>query len=293
MSNSPLINQTILDPSCSPDRKLNGREYRIRKITIHHAASPKASGAQVANYLAKRSEGSANYCIGNAGDIVLAVPEEQRAWTSNSSKNDVEAVTIEVANDKGEPNWEISDVAMARLIDLCVDIVRRNDIKTLDGKPGLTWTGDSTGTLTAHYMFASTACPGPYLKSKLPWIAGEVTRRVQQLNENPSSSDIVKPPVPQPDPEPEPHVITPNGGYSPAYYKENGHSYGKVFTVTARSGLNCRKNAGKKYDIIATFPKGTKVTWYGYYNKDDTGIRWLLVKGPKNTTGYCMENFLK
>lgn len=286
MSNSPLINQTILDPSSSPDRRIDGRNYRIRKITIHHAASPKASGEQVARYLATKSGGSANYCIGNAGDIVLSVDESCRAWTSSNRWNDAEAVTIEVANDKGAPNWEISDVAMARLIDLCVDICRRNDM------PGLTWTGNKNGTLTTHDMFAATSCPGPYLKSKMPWIAEEVTRRVNELNNNPSASDIVKPPTPEPDMSIDEHVITPNGGYSPAMFKEDGHSMGKTLTVTARSGLNCRKNAGKKYDIITTFPKGTKVQWYGYYNKDDLGIRWLLVKGPK-FTGYCMENFLK
>ena len=287
MSNSPLINETILDPNYG-SRNVGGREYKITKITIHHAAGPRQSGAQVARYLAKKDGGSANYCIGWQGDIVLAVPEEYRAWTSSNSINDAQAVTIEVANEKGKPNWEISDISMARLIDLCVDICRRN------GMPGLVWTGDSKGTLTTHDMFAATECPGPYLKSKMPWIAQEVTRRVQELNGNPSAADIQKPTIPQPEPEIPPQAVTNEtaDGHSAALFKEAGHEYGKTLTVTARSGLNCRTNAGKQYKIITTFPKGTKVQWYGYFNKDTTGIRWLLVKCGK-VTGYCMENFLK
>lgn len=287
MSNSSLINGTCLDSNYGA-RTIGGRPCKITKITIHHAAGPKQTGEQVARYLKIKSGGSANYCIGWQGDIVLNVPEEYRAITSHSINNDAQAVTIEVANEKGAPNWEVSDISLARLIDLCVDICRRN------GMPGLTWTGDSKGTLTAHYMFAATACPGPYLKSKLPWIAQEVTRRVQELNDNPSAADIQKPTAPQPEKPLPPQTITTStqGGYSPAMFKEQGFEKGKTLTVTARSGLNCRKNAGKQYGIITTFPKGTKVQWYGYYNKDINGIRWLLVKGPRHT-GYCMENFLK
>lgn len=287
MSNSPLTNKHIEDPNYSI-REIGGRPCKISKITIHHAASVKATGESVARHLKNvNNNGSANYCIGYQGDIVLCVPEEYRAWTSNSKNNDAVAVTIEVANIKGEPNWEVSDISYSRLIDLCVDICRRN------GMDGLVWTGDSKGTLTTHNMFAATACPGPYLKSKMPEIAAEVTRRVRELN-NGSSSDIQKPTIPQPEPEIPPQAVTneTKNGYLPAKYKEKGHEKGKQMTVTARSGLNCRKSAGKQYDIITTFPKGTKVMWYGYYNKDATGIRWLLVKGPK-FTGYCMENFLK
>ena len=198
------------------------------------------------------------------------------------------AVTIEVANSTTAPTWEVSEVAFNRLIDLCVDICRRN------GMDGLVWTGDSKGTLTTHDMFVATLCPGPYLKARMGQIATEVTRRVRELNGNPSASDIEKPSVPVPDPTPEPHSNTnvTAGGYSPAQFKEKGLSNGKQLSVTARSGLNMRKNAGKQYDIITTLPKGTKVMWYGYYNKDITGIKWYLVKAGKNT-GYCMNTFLK
>lgn len=63
---------------------------------------------------------------------------------------------------------------------MCVDICKRNGIKQLN------YTGDSSGNLTRHNMFAATSCPGPYLQSKFPYIASEVNKR---LNGGNSSSD--------------------------------------------------------------------------------------------------------
>lgn len=116
---------------------------------------------------------SANYYIGNGGEIVLGVDESRRAWTSSNRDNDYQAVTIEVSNSIAKDPWTVSDKAYKALIELCVDICRRNGIKQL------TWTGDSTGTLTCHYMFAATACPGTYLKNKMPDIARTVNARLR------------------------------------------------------------------------------------------------------------------
>lgn len=55
----------------------------------------------------------------------------------------------------------------------CTDICRRNGIKEL------TYTGDKNGSLTMHCFYAATACPGPYLKSKFPDIAAQVTKRLK------------------------------------------------------------------------------------------------------------------
>ena len=117
-------------------------------------------------------QASSNYGIGTDGRVGLYVDESRRAWTSSNRENDNRAVTIEVANDGGAPNWHISDKALAKTIDLCVDICQRNGIKKLN------FTGDKTGNLTMHKWFASTLCPGPYLESKFPHIASEVNKRL-------------------------------------------------------------------------------------------------------------------
>ena len=102
----------------------------------------------------------------------MYVEEKNRSWASANRENDMMAVTIEVANDGGAPDWHVSDIAINKLIDLCVDICKRNGIEKLN------YTGDVSGNLTRHNMFVPTSCPGPYLQSKFPYIANEVNKRL-------------------------------------------------------------------------------------------------------------------
>lgn len=162
--------------------KSNPRTGKITKITIHHM-SGKMTGKQCADYFASTDrEVSANYCVGYDGDIAVSVDEDRRAWTSSSRENDYAAVTIEVSNDGGAPDWHVSDKALAATIKLCADICKRNGIKKLY------YDGTTNATLTRHCMFANTDCPGPYLKSKTTYICDEVNKLI-----NASSTTTTKP----------------------------------------------------------------------------------------------------
>lgn len=171
--NSSLVDyKRITHNKTVMDNKVN------RKITIHHMAG-NLSVETCANVFCGTRKASSNYGIGSDGRVGLYVDEKDRAWTSSSSANDSQAVTIEVANNSGAPNWTVSDKAFNKLIDLCVDICKRNGIKKL------IWTGDKNGTLTCHYMFAATACPGPYLKSRMAEIANLVNARLSGTTTTP------------------------------------------------------------------------------------------------------------
>ena len=180
MSNSSLINYVNLSPNCNAPRN-----NRINKITIHHMAS-NLSVEQCGNIFANRNrQASSNYGIGSDGRVGLYVDEANRSWCSSNADNDHQAITIEVANDVIGGNWHVSDVALAKLIDLCVDICERNNIDRL------VFTGNASGNLTLHKYFAATMCPGPYLESKMPYIAQEVNRRLGMKNDKPSTSAYV------------------------------------------------------------------------------------------------------
>lgn len=167
MSNSSLVNYTKISPN-----KTVMTNKQNKKITIHHMAGNLTVETCGNVFAPTTRQASANYGIGTDGRVGMYVEEKDRAWTSSSSDNDSQAVTIEVANNSGEPNWTVSDTAYNKLIDLCVDICKRNGISKLN------WTGDKTGTLTCHYMFAATACPGPYLKGKMSDIASKVNAKL-------------------------------------------------------------------------------------------------------------------
>lgn len=167
MSNSGLISYTRISPNSN-----NPRNNKILKITPHHMAgnlSLEAFGNLVAN---PARQMSANYAIDSNGRIGLFCEEKNRSWCSSSPANDHQAITIEVANDGGAPNWHISDKALDSLINLCADICKRNGITSLN------FTGNSNGNLTMHSYFTPTACPGPYLKSKFPYVTSEVNKRL-------------------------------------------------------------------------------------------------------------------
>lgn len=167
MANSSLVSHVKLSPHFT---KMTNK--KINKITIHHAAGIIDIYNMGSWFAQKATKASANYGIDSEGRIALYVNECDRAWTSSSSANDGQAVTIEVSNCSGAPDWKISDKAYAAIIDLCVDVCKRNGIKALD------YTGDKNGNLTRHNMFAATGCPGPYLQGKLSDIAAEVSKRL-------------------------------------------------------------------------------------------------------------------
>lgn len=165
MSNSPLVDYVKISP-----HRNSPRNHKIDKITIHHMAGNLSVETCGSVFQSRRA--SSNYGVGTDGRVGMYVEEKDRSWASSNGANDNRAVTIEVANSSSGGNWPVSDKALAKTIDLCVDICKRNGI------PRLNFTGDKTGNLTMHCYFAATACPGPYLKSKFKYIADEVNKRL-------------------------------------------------------------------------------------------------------------------
>lgn len=167
MSNSSLVEYVKLSPNCNKPRN-----KPITKITIHHMAGFMSVEECGAMFAQSSRQASSNYAIDSTGKVGMYVEEKDRSWCSSSPENDHQAITIEVANSTGAPDWKISDKAMEKLIELCTDICKRNNIEKLN------FTGNKNGNLTMHKYFAATACPGPYLESKFPYIAEEVNKRL-------------------------------------------------------------------------------------------------------------------
>ena len=175
MSNSPLVNYVHISPN-----KTSPRNHKIDTITIHHMAG-NLSVEACGNVFAPTSrQASSNYGIGSDGRIGMYVEEKDRSWCSSSGANDNRAITIEVANDGGAPDWHVSDAAIKSLIELCVDICKRNGIARLLWKNDKSLVGQvDKQNLTIHQWFAPTACPGPYLHNKLGYIADEVNKKLE------------------------------------------------------------------------------------------------------------------
>lgn len=163
MSNSGLVTYTRLSPN-----RTAPRNHAIDKITIHHTAGILSLYTLGRIFANPDRNASSNYGIDTSGKVGMFVEEKNRAWTSSSRDNDNRAVTIEVSNSSIGGLWPVSAKAYRTLINLCVDICKRNKIKKL------IYTGDSKGNLTEHRYFSATLCPGPYLHNRMGKIANDV-----------------------------------------------------------------------------------------------------------------------
>ena len=165
MADSKLVSFERYVGNCS-----SRQGHKVTRIIPHHQAGNLSLGT-LGNVMASRGS-SATYGIDSNGNIGQYVKESERPWTTSSWDADCCAVTIEVANDGGAPDWHVSDKAIESLINLCVDICKRNGIASLN------YTGDRNGNMHMHRWYSSTSCPGPYLGSKFPYIASEVNKRL-------------------------------------------------------------------------------------------------------------------
>ena len=177
MSNSPLATYKKISPNRTSPRK-----HKIDTISIHCAVG-QFTAKELLNlsHFTKynpSSGASCNYAIGKDGSIGIGVEERDRSWCTSSKTNDHRAITIEVASDKVHP-YKVTDAAYKSLIELLVDICKRNGIKELK------WKGDkslianvSKQNMTVHRWFANKTCPGDFLYTRHGEIAAEVNKKL-------------------------------------------------------------------------------------------------------------------
>ena len=173
MSNSGLVSYTFISPCRSVPR-----EHKIDTITIHCVVGQLSVEGICGCFRNSAVGASCNYAIGTDGRIGLCVEEKDRSWCSSSPSNDSRAITIECASDKAHP-YAINDKVYKSLIDLCVDICQRNNIKKLMWKADRSLIGQADKqNMTVHRWFDNKACPGDYIYNRLGRIAIEVNAKL-------------------------------------------------------------------------------------------------------------------
>lgn len=176
-TNSSLVDCVVKSPNHS-----GTRTHKIDRITPHIVVGQLKAENIGGCFDETTRRASANYGIGFDGRVCLIVDEENRSWCSSSSENDQRAITIECASDKTSP-YALNDTVYNKLIELCVDICKRNGIKKL------LWLGskeaslayqpkDDEAILTCHKWFKATACPGEWLYAREADIAEKVTAKL-------------------------------------------------------------------------------------------------------------------
>lgn len=159
------------------------RKEKITGIIIHHAAAV-WSTQQLLDFMAGGSRHvSSTFAIGNDGLLGLAVPETHRPHTT-SGYHDEYAITVEVCNSRAGGDWPVSDKALNKLIQLVAYVCDKYGLEP-------SFTGGKDGTIRYHGMYESTACPGPYLKSRMKHIEQEAKKLLAgQKEPTPSDSPV-------------------------------------------------------------------------------------------------------
>ena len=174
-TNSSMVAYTKLSPNHSGQRT-----HSIDRITPHCVVG-QCTAEGLGDWFAKSStQASSNYGIDKDGRVGMYVEEKNRSWCSSSNANDQRAITIECASDTTEP-YAFRDVVYKKLIELCIDICKRN------GKNKLIWFEDKDKTLnyspksgemilTVHRWFANKSCPGNWMYARMGDLAEKVTK---------------------------------------------------------------------------------------------------------------------
>ena len=184
-TNSELVSYVKLSPNHSGQRTKN-----IDTISIHCMAGNLTVESCGSIFASSSRQASSNYGIGSDGRIAMYVEEKNRSWCTSSSAVDQRAVTIEVANTSAASPWPVSEAAYQSLINLCVDICKRNNIKKLLWEGNKSLLGNvSRQNMVPHRWTAAKDCPGDYLYNRFGDIATKVNAKLL------SNSDTVQPPV--------------------------------------------------------------------------------------------------
>lgn len=176
-TNSSLVSYTNIT-----NNKTAGRKYSISRFTPHVIVGQWTAKQACDYFKSTNKQCSANYCIGKDGDIGLSVDEKDRAWTSSNADNDHRAVTVEIASDTTHP-YKITDKAWNALVDLAVDVCKRNNKTKMiwlpDKAQALTYKPKSNEIIiTVHRWFANKSCPGDYVYNRLGELADTVNKRL-------------------------------------------------------------------------------------------------------------------
>lgn len=178
-TNSPLVSYKNITSHKKAGRK------NISRFTPHVFVGQVTAKQGVDYFKNTDRQCSANYVIGHSGELGLSVDEKDTAWTSSSSANDSQAITVEIASDKSHP-YAISDKAWETLINLAYDICKRYN------KTKMVWIPDKDKALsykvkddellvTVHRWFnLNKSCPGEYVYNRLGKLVEIVNNKLKE-----------------------------------------------------------------------------------------------------------------
>ena len=159
------ITKKIIDKGFGGSR--NGQP--ITGAVVHHGA-----GTDVLGYVANANSRTSHptYHIANDGTVTGIVHPDRRPYSTGHSV-DVNAITFEIDNETGAPEWRVSAAALESLAQVLAHHAKespRQDRAEIN-EPSRTQSGFWVGW---HAQYVATACPGPFVIPRMPSIVDRV-----------------------------------------------------------------------------------------------------------------------
>lgn len=131
--------------------------HRVERVILHHMAGWFRTSV---NFMKSRnSRGSCStYAVGD-GQMICLIDEDFRP-SSTGWQNDQNAITFEIANSQIGGNWPVDERSLEIVACTIADISIRHGWDDIRKGIEVRW----------HSQFSQTACPGPFVLSRIDWI---------------------------------------------------------------------------------------------------------------------------
>jgi hypothetical protein len=166
----------------------------INGVVIHHVA-----GTNGLNYVANANSRNSHptYHISSTGAVTGIVNPNRRPYSTGGSV-DSSAVTFEINNSSVGGDWPVSEAALDALIDVIVYHASQSPRAGKGFAKNKKGVKQSEFFIAWHSQYVATACPGPFITSRLDYIVEECNKRANK----PAPSTPSTPTTPAPKPKP-------------------------------------------------------------------------------------------
>lgn len=168
----------------------------INGVVIHHVA-----GTNGLSYVANKNDRNSHptYHIARSGAVTGIVNPDRRPYSTGGTP-DPNAVSFEIDNSSTGGDWPVTNESIEALIDVIIYHASQSPRAGKGFALNEPSVRQSEFFIAWHSQYKATACPGPFIKSKLDYIVSECNRRTA-----PAPAPVPAPaPAPAPKPTPKP-----------------------------------------------------------------------------------------
>jgi hypothetical protein len=145
----------------------------INGVVIHHVA-----GTNGLKYVANANTRNSHptYHIASSGAVTGIVSPDRRPYSTGGTP-DPNAVAFEIDNSSVGGDWPISEAALDALIDVIVYHASQSPRAGKGFAKNLPAVKQSEFFIAWHSQYKATACPGPFVMSRLDYIVDQCNKR--------------------------------------------------------------------------------------------------------------------